>query len=352
MSKVSNLEANSSVAATLPVRPASFTGGANNRASEPQYSTLNNLDTIRSYGSAADDLDGPPHSACQYLQNFNKPTASVAPSMAATASDMSATNTLEKSYRDMDKNIKPSYYDMHKIQNDLTDPQLAALNRIQLPPLDKPRREGGATALSSPETPDYHWDCSDWVRTSQNPLPNITEVTGSEVKDTSSYHSNESNESNTAVRAPASVAMADDDDVLETLNEDQTSDYVGEGDGDDITSDLDTLPEPTDFDRILSAHGIELGGSASELSSVAGGDLAYGLAAHPNLYLPAHSGADTDGEADGLLHRLDRYRYPARNRLPLQLGTYAELESLTAGSQSEDGGQLCDIESDDASSRI
>ncbi|KAK1119805.1 hypothetical protein K0M31_012883 [Melipona bicolor] len=43
----------------------------------------------------------------------------------------------------------------------------------------------------------YHWDCSDWVRPSQNPLPNITEVPGSEVPDSSSFHSNESNESNT-----------------------------------------------------------------------------------------------------------------------------------------------------------
>lgn len=41
----------------------------------------------------------------------------------------------------------------------------------------------------------YHWDCSDWVRRSQNPLPNITEVPGSEVPDSSSFHSNESNES-------------------------------------------------------------------------------------------------------------------------------------------------------------
>ena len=44
---------------------------AGSRPSEPPYSTLNNLDTIRSYGSAADDLDTaplPPHSACQYLQ--------------------------------------------------------------------------------------------------------------------------------------------------------------------------------------------------------------------------------------------------------------------------------------------
>ncbi len=41
----------------------------------------------------------------------------------------------------------------------------------------------------------YHWDCSDWVRRSQNPLPNITEVPGSEVPDSSSSHSDESNES-------------------------------------------------------------------------------------------------------------------------------------------------------------
>lgn len=41
----------------------------------------------------------------------------------------------------------------------------------------------------------YHWDCSDWVRRSHNPLPNISEVPGSEVPDSSSFHSNESNES-------------------------------------------------------------------------------------------------------------------------------------------------------------
>lgn len=38
----------------------------------------------------------------------------------------------------------------------------------------------------------YHWDCSDWVA---NALPGITEIPGSEVPDSSSFHSNESNES-------------------------------------------------------------------------------------------------------------------------------------------------------------
>lgn len=40
----------------------------------------------------------------------------------------------------------------------------------------------------------YHWDCSDWVRNSQNPLPDITEVPA-EIADSSSVQSNESNES-------------------------------------------------------------------------------------------------------------------------------------------------------------
>jgi len=41
----------------------------------------------------------------------------------------------------------------------------------------------------------YHWDCSDWVRKSHNPLPDITEVPGAEIADSSSLHSNDSNES-------------------------------------------------------------------------------------------------------------------------------------------------------------
>lgn len=60
----------------------------------------------------------------------------------------------------------------------------------------------GASAISNSEDSSgethgeaYHWDCSDWVRRSHNPLPNITEVPGSEVPDSSSFHSNESNES-------------------------------------------------------------------------------------------------------------------------------------------------------------
>ncbi|XP_043247503.1 fat-like cadherin-related tumor suppressor homolog, partial [Amphibalanus amphitrite] len=165
MSKVSNLEANSSAAGTLPARPASFTGAANSRPSEPPYSTLNNLDTIRSYGSAADDLDvAPSHSACQYLQNFNKPTASVAPSMAATASDVSASNTLEKTFRDMDKTSnRPT--------------TTCTRYRMTRRTLSWRAEPNSAATAGQAATSEYHWDCSDWAgATSQTPLPNITEV--------------------------------------------------------------------------------------------------------------------------------------------------------------------------------
>lgn len=49
----------------------------------------------------------------------------------------------------------------------------------------------------------YHWDCSDWARHSQT-LPNITEVPSSEIPDSSSFHSNESNESRCANHVPHS----------------------------------------------------------------------------------------------------------------------------------------------------
>ena len=52
---------------------------------------------------------------------------------------------------------------------------------------------------------EYHWDCSDWAGGSANPLPNLTEVPGGEVKDNSSFHSNESNESNSKQALPMQI---------------------------------------------------------------------------------------------------------------------------------------------------
>lgn len=69
----------------------------------------------------------------------------------------------------------------------------------------------------------YHWDCSDWARHSQT-LPNITEVPGSEIPDSSSFHSNESNESR-CHHLNSHMGAIDPHRDIETLNEDLESDF-------------------------------------------------------------------------------------------------------------------------------
>jgi len=80
-------------------------------------------------------------------------------------------------------------------------------------------------------TSGYHWDCSDWARTDQRPLPNITEVPGSEVPDSSSFHSNESNESSCHHTAlPPVHGPIDPARDIDTLPEDQEDSEIPESD--------------------------------------------------------------------------------------------------------------------------
>lgn len=75
----------------------------------------------------------------------------------------------------------------------------------------------------------YHWDCSDWARHSQT-LPNITEVPGSEIPDSSSFHSNESNESR-CHHPPSVLGPLDPHRDIETLNEDLESEFMADSEG-------------------------------------------------------------------------------------------------------------------------
>lgn len=168
-SKLSNLEVTQ-----RPPRPASYTSSSNNEV----YSAipLNNLDTLRSYGSAGDELENVPP---DYRRNLNRNTASPG----------------------------------HKINNDLK----------RVPEL--PRRAMSCVEDDARTVGGYHWDCSDWVRPSQNPLPNITEVPGSEVPDSSSFHSNDSNESTIHLNIPVDPARD-----LATLDEELYLTYRSEED--------------------------------------------------------------------------------------------------------------------------
>uniref|UniRef100_A0A1B6CQG5 Cadherin domain-containing protein n=1 Tax=Clastoptera arizonana TaxID=38151 RepID=A0A1B6CQG5_9HEMI len=153
-SKLSNLELSQ-----RPSRPSSYT---NNEVLT--ITPLNNLDSLRTYGSIGDDLE---HVPPDYRRNLNR----------------NATSPHNKINNDLKR--VPEYSQQ-------------SLNSTE----DESRIIGG-----------YHWDCSDWVRPGQNPLPNITEVLSNEIADSSSYHSNTSNETNSQINESVDPARH-----LETLD--------------------------------------------------------------------------------------------------------------------------------------
>lgn len=201
-SKMSNLEA---VNQQNRQRPVSYTPNAE-QVPLNNAVFVNNLDTLRSYGSAGDELGG-------MMQEYTKETN---PNQFVNMN--SAGNTSDESHKQ------------------LTEANSKQFGRRPMSPQAGSRNSGGGSGgavvvksagvlpgklLTTPvqqhnhhgpvshsptisqqqqhsgnyEESTYHWDCSDWVRRSHNPLPNITSVPGNEVADTSSFHSNESNES-------------------------------------------------------------------------------------------------------------------------------------------------------------
>ncbi|XP_063239987.1 LOW QUALITY PROTEIN: fat-like cadherin-related tumor suppressor homolog [Bacillus rossius redtenbacheri] len=283
-SKLSNLEVTQVPPQCAP-RPASYTPSSNN---EPPPCLLNNLDTLRSYGSAGDELEGvvPP----DYLRNLNRnagaSAAAVASGGVAAWPDLAGHNQLG------------AYADGGKIKNDLKLSMAPDLTRgivtagraVRGP--QGPQGGGlgapSSTSISSiDEDPrmvgGYHWDCSDWVNRSQNPLPNITEVPGSEVPDSSSFHSNESNESNTRASShPAVLGPVDPLRDIETLNEDQESEYVGD-------SECGT-EEFSDGPYARPGSLADSGGEEYRFSA------ADSYLRHPNTYLPRYVNSETEAE--------------------------------------------------------
>ncbi|XP_064074743.1 fat-like cadherin-related tumor suppressor homolog [Vanessa tameamea] len=136
-SKLSNLEA------VRRGRPAS--------CAEPP--PLNNIDTLRSYGSAGDELEGIPP---DYLRNLN-----IDPVDRKPWSEQMHLHTFVD----------------NKIYNDLK----GCNTRVRVPSPAAARRGTGEPHLVG----GYHWDCSDWCG-GGGALPGISEVAGSERPDSSS----------------------------------------------------------------------------------------------------------------------------------------------------------------------
>ncbi|XP_048512093.1 fat-like cadherin-related tumor suppressor homolog isoform X4 [Athalia rosae] len=369
-SKLSNLEVIQREPPQCPPRPASYTPSSNNEPAPYSNSAalaLNNLDTLRSYGSAGDELENFPP---DYLRNLNRSTPLPPPTLTnpvggnATGSD---TDSLHKSTWQEQMHLASFITDTTKIKNDLkrASPAVSELTVGGL--LLNTRRgphAGGASIASLSSIEDdprivggYHWDCSDWVRPSQNPLPNITEVPGSEVPDSSSFHSNESNESNTHQLPPMHGPVDPSRDIV-TLDEDQESEYVGDSECGTEFSEHNYCPESQRLNPLDSGCEGEYKYKDSD-----------SYLRHPNSYLPHYNiHTDTENETNPLNGRLSNlesdeeddvvpYGFPSsrRNRclkgddvdeLGSVITTLEERNSLLGGgtSNSDLSTNLCEID--------
>ncbi|XP_011297771.1 fat-like cadherin-related tumor suppressor homolog isoform X1 [Fopius arisanus] len=372
-SKLSNLEVIQREPPQCPPRPASYTPSSNNEPTAYSNSAavaLNNLDTLRSYGSAGDELENFPP---DYLRNLNRSTPVPNPTLTlanpvggnATGSD---TDSLHKPSWQEQMQLASFITDTAKIKNDLkrASPVVPELTTGGLL-LNSTRRipHGGGTSVASlssveddpPIVGGYHWDCSDWVRPSQNPLPNITEVPGSEVPDSSSFHSNESNESNTH-QLPSMHGPVDPIRDISTLNEDQESEYIGDSECGTEFSEHYHCPETQRLNPLDSGGEGEYKYKDTE-----------SYLRHPNSYLPHYNiHTDTENEMNPLNGRLSTlesdeeeddvvpYGFPSirRNRckgdetdeMGSVITTLEERNSLLGGgtSNSDLSTNLCEID--------
>ncbi|XP_068085238.1 fat-like cadherin-related tumor suppressor homolog [Anabrus simplex] len=350
-SKLSNLEV-TQVPPPCPPRPASYTPSSNN---EPTPVVYNNLDTLRSYGSAGDELENVPP---DYLRNLNRSTPVPPVSSHNNPASLDSASIHKPSWAEAVEQIQMgTYSDSNKIKNDLKRAILPDLPRGMV--VTSRACPGGTSATSVSSIDDdprllggYHWDCSDWVNRSQNPLPNITEVPGSEVPDSSSFHSNESNESNThhgtMTLPPAVLGPIDPARDIETLNEDQESEYVG---------DSECGTEYPDSPNLQSCNMLDSGGEEYHFNT------ANSYLRHPNSYLPRYNiNSETEAEHNNNSNNLDDtddeeeevvpYGFPSARRRKGDdedgsvITVLGERASLLGGctSNSDLSTNLCDIE--------
>ncbi|XP_064094852.1 fat-like cadherin-related tumor suppressor homolog isoform X3 [Macrobrachium nipponense] len=327
-SKLSNLEASQNPHGCTP-RPDSYPTSP----SEPAYMPLNNFDTIRSYGSAGDELENLPQYSRDFVQNISKPNSllhhtpqinplgtprgsTMGSTRGSTLCSPSSTNaadsdSLHKPWKDaLAHNLKDTYYENNKIQNDVKFRQGEYLSLKKLSVEGSTRDDTSVrSGASMDDLPGYHWDCSDWARPSQNPLPNIMEVPGGEVRDSSSYHSNESNESIVVKPAqnqplmPPVEGPVDPGRDMETLPADE---LISEC---DTEFELESRPD-LDTSQLLDPNSDV--GAESDTSLFVPQPQRYET--HPNQYLPRYqvgSETETDDERGKLLNTYeDTYNVP------------------------------------------
>ncbi|XP_015050872.2 fat-like cadherin-related tumor suppressor homolog isoform X1 [Drosophila yakuba] len=289
--KLSNLEVNQ--------RPISYTAAPNDNLFLSNRNFVNNLDILRSYGSAGDELENVPF---EYQKvNRNKQHVNI-----NSCHSTDADNAYKQEWCEQ---MHLRTFSENKLNNELKrdfGPSVSRYSTGKLIQVEMPNVCHSSSAnfvdYSALANGQYHWDCSDWVRKSHNPLPDITEVPGAEIADSSSLHSNDSNESKSK---KAFFVHREDGDVdptrdIAALNEDIGSEY--------LDSEAESCLEPfmlprssnQPLSRLSSFNKIENEDYKSNTvplpSKVSHSCKVY--LRHPDSYLPTmHFPSETDGES-------------------------------------------------------
>merc|ERR1719499_140910 len=263
---------------------------------------FNYMDTIRSYGSAADELETLPRIPHDYIQNIQKPIATVAPSMMT----------------DRDMNLKDNYFKRRKSPglegarpgsmmsgSGYYRPQKLSVN---LPP-DGLEPDHCHSELSvEDDCQRYHWDCSDWAGAAMVEIPGPGQVS-----------------CETSKLLPPSDQTVDPTRDIETLPEDDKAgdeerDEAGSIASSECESQLGAVyPEPglaspvtspmhqtnKSIEELLMANDM---GYADEDNGSVDIPNIYDYKLHLNNYLPTyHLGSDQDtDEATPMLGRHSR----------------------------------------------
>ena len=278
----------------LPQRPVSISPSL---AETP----FNYMDTVRSYGSAADELETLPRLPNDFIQNIQKPVATVAPSMM--------------SQRDM--NLKDNYFLRRKSPGlDSSRPSSSGSLlfrptklRVNLPPDEYEQEE---------DCQRYHWDCSDWAN--QATLPALSELPSGEVAEASSWLSSMGNVKPETAAEPFISAVQEPVDPtrdIETLPEDDTDNTCDPDGVSECESQLGAVyPDDTSpmhqtnksIEELMMINGMGYADEEDEDSVEIPNTYDYQL--HLNNYLPTYhlgSDPDTTDEATPMLGRHARY---------------------------------------------
>jgi hypothetical protein len=333
----------------LNQRPASVSPSLNEDETPFTYP-----EPVRSYGLAGDELEATlPHRLPQdFIQNIQKPVATVAPSMMA----------------DRDMNLKDNYFLMRKKSSpgrDSTRPSSsssllyrAVKLRVNLPP--QGMAAGGLTAdedtchseLSmEDDCQRYHWDCSDWAHTTASPA--LFELPNGAIMDSPSWmsetpHNGDSNlvasglASQRMMVAPLELLSAaaagpvdptrdfetlaeddmEDDDGGQTTREPRRQSLEDEDDsecesqlgavypdgGEEVTSPMHQTNKS--IEELMMINGVNY--ADDEDDDMMEGDIPNSYDYHINHYLPTyHLGSDPDTQ-DEATPMLGRHPFTAR----------------------------------------